>query len=95
METATITDTKEIILRLIKEDFKMICLWNQFGALGFNGDFPVISYEVWDLMGISQQVQDSKLGDQYWEWALASASQEDGLDSYIGWVYDQLLAKVE
>ena len=52
METATITDTKEIILRLIKEDFKMICLWHQFGALGFHGDFPVISYEVWDLMGI-------------------------------------------
>lgn len=95
METATIIDTKEILLRLIKEDFKMICLWNQFGALGFNGDFPIISYEVWDLMGISQQVQDGKLGDQYWEWALASAGTEDGLESYLEWVYEQLVANAK
>ena len=42
----------------------------QFDALGFAGDFPNISYEIWALLGIPEKVQNGDLGDRYWAWAL-------------------------
>lgn len=85
--------SKPIILRLMEQDFRMICLCERMGKVGFNGDFPNISYEIWDLMGIPEKARAQGLEDQYWRWALASAALEEGIESYLGWVYEQLSAK--
>lgn len=90
MEIVTVKASKKTILRLIQEDFKMICQHRQFDALGFAGDFPNISYEIWDLLGIPDKVQNGDLGDRYWDWALASADLKEGKEAYVGWVYEQL-----
>ena len=71
----TVTDQKEIIIRLIEQDFKMIGLSNKLDAVGFNGDFPNVSYEIWDLLGISEEVQAGELDRQYWQWAVGSPSR--------------------
>ena len=94
METAVEIDNKEVILRLIKEDFKMICLHNRLDSIGFCGDFPNISYEIWDLLGIPHKEFD-RLLDQYWQWAAASEKITEGQEAYMGWVYQQLAASVE
>jgi len=86
---------KKIIIRLIEQDFKMIGLSNRLDAVGFAADFPNVSYEIFDLMGISDEVQAGELDNQYWQWALASTSFTHGLEKYLEWVYEQLMANVK
>lgn len=61
---------KQTLLSLIKQDFEMINLFSRLDAVGFsNIDFPSITYEIFDLMGIPEESRTNKLLDQYSEWA--------------------------
>ncbi len=61
---------KQTLLNLIKQDFEMINLFSRLDAVGFsNIDFPSITYEIFDLLGIPEEKRTDELLDQYVQWA--------------------------
>lgn len=84
---------KGIIINLIKQDFELINLFSRLDAVGFsNIDFPSITYEIFDLMGIPEESRTDKLLDQYSEWVkqMRWIEKDQGFLSHVEMIYHEL-----
>ncbi len=61
---------KQILLSLIKQDFQMVNLFSRLDAVGFSSiHFPSITYEIFDLMGIPEELRSDDLFETYDVWS--------------------------
>ncbi|GAB5527649.1 MAG: hypothetical protein Roseis2KO_55210 [Roseivirga sp.] len=84
---------KQTLLSLIKQDFQMISLFSRLDTVGFsNVDFPSITYEIFDLMGIPEELRSDDLFETYdvWSRQMDWIKNEGERENHLIKVYQEL-----